>query len=379
MKKFIFLFVLLFLSCFLYADKAPKYGDAEVAMGKQNVEEIAKQYKFVEDPYYADRVNRIGQELAKIVNENKIPAVYGSDVLTPFSYEFRVVDGNDINAFSVMGGFIYVYKGMIDFCDTDDELAGIMAHEVIHAAHHHLVHLIDEQTKFSNQALIGLLVGILAAKGNPEAIAGVATASNLYQIAMSNGYSQEAERDADRGAFYLISKTTYNPVGLLTPLERLSQKAELVDLGIYRSHPITKERVLNMRKLLAENNIPLNRNLVSGRIKSEIKDETRNNIKVKSLYMNKKYIISIPEGNDSNGTKEKLENTVFVINKCFSENVEIFDIKYDNESVFIKGKTVFQPAVEDASISGFDLKDCVKNCYTVIKSFALQRDINTII
>lgn len=379
MKK-IFLFLLVFcISAVLYGDKIPKYGEQEVAMGRQNVEEVAKQLKFMDDPYYVDKVNRIGSQLAKIVNENKIPAIYGSDVLTPFNYEFRVIDGDDINAFSVMGGFVFVYRGMIDFCESDDELAGIMAHEVIHAAHHHLIHLVDEQTKFNNQALIGLLVGILAAKGDPNAMAGVVTASSLYNIAMSNGYSQQAERDADRGAFFLISKTKYNPVGLLTPLERLAQKAELIDLGIYRSHPITKERVLNMRKLLQDADIALDRNSVSGRIKGEIKDEVRNEIKVKSLYLNKKFVLAIPEGDNPDYAKNQLKRITDIINESFSGNVQIFDVKYDENSVTIKGKTVFEPMEEDASVSGFEKKECVKNCYTVIKSFILQRDMNIII
>ena len=200
-KKIITVFLVLFIMGVAFADKAPKYGDQEVAVGRQNVEEIAKNYKFSEDPVLIERVNRIGNEFAKVANENKFPATYGSDVLTPFNYEFRVIDADDVNAFSVMGGYIYVYKGMINYCESDDELAGVMAHEVIHAAHHHLVHLVDEQTKFNTQALVAIMVGILASKGRAETVAGVATMSNLYQIAMINGYSQEAERDADNGAF----------------------------------------------------------------------------------------------------------------------------------------------------------------------------------
>ena len=379
MKKIITILLVLFIAGVLYGDKAPKYGDQEVVIGRQNVEEIAKNYKFSEDPVLIERVNRIGSELAKVANENKFTATYGSDVLTPFNYEFRVIDADDINAFSVMGGYIYVYKGMINFCESDDELAGVMAHEVIHAAHHHLVHLIDEQTKFNTQALVAIMVGIFASKGRADTIAGVATMSNLYQIAMVNGYSQDAERDADNGAFLLIQKTKYNPVGLLTPLERLAQSSELVDLGIYRSHPVNRERVLRMRKRLKDANIPIDRGAVSGKIKYEIKDETKAEIKVKSLYLDNKLILSIPVGDNEQSAIDRLNNIYNVINKAIGSNAEIFDIKCDNEAVIIKGQRVFTPIEEEASVTGLSVKDCVRNCYNILRTFLLKRDSSIIV
>ncbi|MBQ0106189.1 MAG: M48 family metalloprotease, partial [Armatimonadetes bacterium] len=366
MKKIIILIMILFLQSVLFADKAPKYGEQESAVGRQNVEEIARTYKFVEDPYYVEKVSSIGAKLAAVANENKFPATYGSDVLTPFNYEFRVVEGDDINAFSVMGGYIYVYKGMVDFCESDDELAGIMAHEVIHAAHHHLVHLIDEQTKFGQQALVALLIGIAAAKGNANSIAGVATVSNLYQIAMTNGYSQDAERDADAGAFRLIQKTEYNPIGLLTPLERLAQKAELFDLGIYRSHPVTKERVYNMRKMLKDAGVPFDRYLVSGRIKSEIKDGSINDIKVKNLYLGDKYVFSFPVGENEGEATQRLQIIADRINSALMDNIEMFDIKCVNDTVTVKGKSVFAPTEEESGLCGWTPNECVKNMYNVL-------------
>lgn len=377
MKKFIIIIFLLYMFSNLFAAKIDQYGAAEVAVGKQNVEEIAKTYKFIEDPYYVEKVNRIGNELAKIANENKIEATYGSDVLTPFDYEFRVIDGADINAFSVMGGFIYVYKGMIDFCESDDELAGIMAHEIIHAQHHHLIHLIEEQTKFSNQALVALAVGILASKGNPEILGGVAQAANMYTIAMTNGYSQEAERDSDHGAFFLISKTKYNPVGLLTPLERLAQKPDLVNLGIYRSHPITKERVMNMKKLLADADIPLDRYKVSGTIQHQIVAETKNNINVLSLYINSKYVLSLEDKGQE--TKNTLNSIVDSINNQMRQELESYNVSYDSNSVYIKGNAVFTPTEEALVLTGMNKDECIKNLSKILKNHILKRNLNIIV
>ena len=107
--------------------KTAKYGQNEVELGQKNADEIAKTYKFSEDENYTGRVNSIGVRLAAVANAVSFPASYGSDFLTPFNYQFRVIDSDDINAFSVMGGFIYINKGIIDFCQSDDELAGTSA------------------------------------------------------------------------------------------------------------------------------------------------------------------------------------------------------------------------------------------------------------
>jgi len=377
---FSILLILAFTSCFAddVSNKLPKYGDQEVALGRQNVEEIAKTYKFVEDPAYVDRVNRIGSRIAKVANETQVNAMYGSSILTPFNYEFRVIDSADINAFSVMGGFIYINKGIIDFCESDDELAGIMAHEIIHAAHHHLVYLIDEQTKFNQQAMLAILVGIFAAKGNAQAISGIATASNLYQIAMVNGYSQQAERDADNGAFTLIQKSGFNPVGLLTPLERLSQEPNYIDMGIYRSHPITKERVAAIKALLKDANVPLDRAAVSGKINTKIENFEKDGLKFKKIYLGKTNILTVPYTDEAiaNARCNQITDT---INKALKENIDLFDVRSTDISVLIKSKPVFSPTIEEAQAMQLDIPTIVKKCSSAIRSIILDRKQKTIV
>jgi len=377
---FSILLMLAFTLCFAddVSNKLPKYGDQEVALGRQNVEEIAKNYKFVEDPAYVDRVNRIGSKIAKVANETKINAMYGSSILTPFNYEFRVIDSADVNAFSVMGGFIYINKGIIDFCESDDELAGIIAHEIIHAAHHHLVYLIDEQTKFNQQAMLAILVGIFAAKGNAQAISGVATASNLYQIAMVNGYSQQAERDSDNGAFTLIVKAGFNPVGLLTPLERLSQEPDYIDMGIYRSHPITKERVAAVKALLKDANIPLDRAAVSGKINTKIENFEKDGLKFKKIYLEKTNILIVPY-TDEAIANVRCNQIVNTINKALKENIDLFDVKSTDVSVLIKSKPVFSPTKEEAQAMQMDIPNIVKKCSSAIRSIVLDRKQKTIV
>lgn len=357
---------------------AEKYGEPEVALGLKNVEEIAKQYKFITDPVYLDRVVKIGNKLSAQANIIEIPAIYGSSYLTPFKYQFNVIDSSDINAFSVMGGFIYVNKGMIDFCESDDELAGVIAHEIIHAAHHHLVSLVEEQSKINKQAMIAILVGVVASSGNAETIANVAMASNLYQIAMVNGYSQQAERDSDTGAVELMLKAGYNPVGLLTPMERLAQDPDYINLGIYRSHPITKERVASIKDMLRKFNIPILRSKVSGKLDLNYSAEESNGVKTYIIKLDGKVILKISDSSDEVALI-RVKKVMDDLTAALKADLDFFDVKTTSSGVFVKNKLVMSVSEPEAALMGVSQKDAVQNIYSVIRNIILNRKKMTIV
>jgi hypothetical protein len=96
----------------------------EIGTGKQYSMEIEKSSHLVTDPVVVEYVNRVGQNLVK-----------NSDSKVPFT--IKVLDTDEINAMALPGGFFYVNSGLILACDSEDELAGVMAHEIAHVAAHH--------------------------------------------------------------------------------------------------------------------------------------------------------------------------------------------------------------------------------------------------
>jgi len=211
-----------------------------------------------------ERVRRIGSDLAKIANSFLIPAYYGSQQLKQFEYVFKIVDDKDVNAYCMPGGFVYVNKGLLEMVRSDDELAGVLAHEVAHAAHHHILRLLKEQSKIQNVILPVQLLSLLAAfsgRGNTAYdAANVWQATQLYTIAKTNTYGIEAEKDADQTGVRIMLKSKYNPVGLYSFMIRLAalERRKLAfDLGIFRTHPAGEERVEAAKKLLAELSVPL--------------------------------------------------------------------------------------------------------------------------
>jgi beta-barrel assembly-enhancing protease len=234
--------------------------DNEVKIGRENAEENDKHIKLVTDAAIVERVNRIGQELAAVANKVPIPAMWGSSQLKQFNYTFRVVDDKDVNAYSLPGGFIYVNKGLIDYVHSDDELAGVLAHEITHASHHHMVKLMHEQSKIQNVLLPALAILVAANRGGVGNAGQLIMGAQLYTTAKLNTYGVEAEKDADHGGLILMTHTHYNPGGLFSFMTRLAgdeRRNGPGELGIFRTHPPGPERVEAARKLMEEMHIPI--------------------------------------------------------------------------------------------------------------------------
>lgn len=238
----------------------PLTEDNEVKLGRANAEENDKHIQLVTDAAIVERVNRIGKEIAAVANTVPIKAMWGSSQLKQFSYTFKVVNDKDVNAYSLPGGFIYVNKGLIDYVRSDDELAGVLAHEVSHADHHHMVKLMHESSKIQNILLPALVALVVATKASGADMVNALSAGYLYTIAKTNSYGVEAEKDADHTGLLLMTHTKYNPVGLYSFMIRMAADEDRnnhVDMGMLMTHPPAAERVDAARALLEELKIPI--------------------------------------------------------------------------------------------------------------------------
>ena len=248
----------------------PPVEDPEIKIGREAHEEMLKSgMKLISDPAMLSRVTTIGARLANVANKTVIPATYGTENRTPYTYRFHIVDDKDVNAFALPGGWLYVNKGLLDYVQSDDELAGVLAHEVIHAAHHHILKLQKEQDKLNTQLAIGAIAAIFAKV--PVADTGnLITGIQLVALQKVNGYSQQAERDADGAGFELTRLAGFNPVGALTFMERLARDQRNrpeVDLGIFRTHPPEKQRVASLKSKLDLAAIPINRRQTTNQLR----------------------------------------------------------------------------------------------------------------
>ena len=238
MKKLYKLFLALVLACaFLVGVQPVEAGmisvEQEVKMGKETAQALEAKYGLSQDYYLNERVNRIGQRLAAVCGRNDI------------SYSFKVLNANEVNALACPGGFIYVFKGLLDYMPTDTELAGVLGHEVGHVAKKHTVHSIEKQLWTS-------LILIAATRGQGLGLVQAA------QQALFAGYSRTDERGADKEGVNNTIKAGFNPYAMLITvqkLEDLSKQGGGANYGLFSSHPEPEERVKRVMKQLKAYNI----------------------------------------------------------------------------------------------------------------------------
>jgi predicted Zn-dependent protease len=323
----------------------------EIELGKQIVAEIEKEVKFVNDAALAERVNRIGQTLAEIARRTKTKALWGEEGPAPFEYTFRIIDEKEVNAFSVPGGFIFIYKGLLDFVSSDDELAGVIAHEIAHADHRHVIHLLRRDAKIQERVLLpAILVGILGRLPS-EDMANVIAGTQFYRIARMSSFSQEAETDADLTALEYLRQSPYNPVGLLVFMERLEaeeRKRPQIDWGIFRTHPITRERVAKIRQALTEMGIPIRRREVSPAL--QVKALPVDAEKPEGLY--RVVYDQIEIFTPANDSQQRAQQIAKALNRLLDDGLQLYEVQLapDKQGVVIRGQELVRITPEDAQL-----------------------------
>lgn len=198
----------------------------EVQMGSEYSKAIEGSAKWIEDPTVVEYVNRIGQNLGR-----------NSDAMVPFT--IKVIDSEEINAFALPGGFLYVTSGLVLSTQDEAELAGVMAHEIAHVAAHHASRQMTRSNMFTLASLPLIFVGGGLGVALREA-AGLAVPLGMTKF--SRGFEAEADY---LGVEYLY-KAGYDPQAFISFFERL-QTGEKQNPGLiakaFSTHPQTADRV----------------------------------------------------------------------------------------------------------------------------------------
>ncbi len=163
----------------------------------------------------------------------------------PFKYEFFVVRDDDINAFSVPGGKLFANAGLIARVDSEDALAGVIGHEIGHAAAHHLVRQQEKGAAAGYASLLGLLLGIV----NPALAIGALAAGQAAQLK----YQRDFEREADYLGIDYARKAGYDPAAMMNLLHQLNDDQSMNPTRIppyFLSHPLSVERLTNLEAVL---------------------------------------------------------------------------------------------------------------------------------
>lgn len=206
----------------------------EVALSDQFADDVVRQFASMTGDTPRVCTDRDGTlALDRLVGE--LADAGGS----PYDFDVKVIDGKLNNAFAMPGGRIFIFRGLLEFAQTPDELAAVLAHEMGHVTLQHGTRAIVQGLGIS--FVFSVLVGDMGG--------GVIAAAGEILLRMS--YSREAESEADRSAIELLQKAGYRFKGLSSFFERISEENKDLppSLQIFSSHPSDEKRAALTRGL----------------------------------------------------------------------------------------------------------------------------------
>jgi len=209
----------------------------EAQMGAAEAQKVEQTMGLVRDAKVDGYVRAIGQNLARVSERAE------------GTWSFLVVDRPEPNAFALPGGYVYVTRGLLALVNSEDELAGVIGHEIAHVTARHSSKRIGAAIVTAPVAIAAGIAGFAVSIVSPflgNIVSG--TGQVLTQGLVLAPFSREQEHQADQIGQDLAARAGYDPAGISTFLHTLSREVELYTGGktsfhFFDSHPQTPDRV----------------------------------------------------------------------------------------------------------------------------------------
>ena len=212
--------------------------DAEIKLGRESHQQVINQFGLYDAPALQVYVQSVGEKLA--LNSHRPDLVY----------RFTVLDSDQVNAFALPGGYIYITRGIMAYLNSEAELAAVLGHEIAHVTARHGVQQASQQQATG----LGYLIGSIFV---PELR--TSSAQNLFNIlgtAWIRGYGREHELEADSLGAEYIARSGYAPaaiievIGVLKDQETFDKDLAKIEgreprayHGLFATHPRNDTRL----------------------------------------------------------------------------------------------------------------------------------------
>jgi predicted Zn-dependent protease len=200
----------------------------EVEMGRQLSQQVEERF-----PLYRSRE----AQLYVSYLGNRLVRSYGGPTL--FDFTFKIIDDEEVNAFNIPGGYVYVHRGLIAEADNEAELASVLSHEIGHALARHSTQMAS--TQLGASFILSMLLGPRTSQWE-NMVAGLFTNAGIL------AYTRSMEREADRLGIRILYKAGYDPqasVSFMNKLLSLKKREPDALEKLFSSHPTTSERIHN--------------------------------------------------------------------------------------------------------------------------------------
>src|SRR5919201_2940839 len=210
----------------------------ERQIGGKEAREVEKTVGLVRDRHLIEYITSIGARLERAAGRADI------------AWRWSIADDPDMNAFALPGGWVYVTRGLLALSNCEDELAGVLAHEMAHVLERHAVKRVGAATPLA--VLFGVPSGILGMV-SPSLGGIVGGAGRVVSGLALAPYSRDQERAADRVGIALCARAGWNPRALADILASLERAESLGDgaskrqSSFFATHPSTPDRVANIQ------------------------------------------------------------------------------------------------------------------------------------
>jgi predicted Zn-dependent protease len=223
--------------------------EQEYFIGRSVGATIISTYKVYDNDQATRYLNVLGQSVSRF-----------SDMPDTFKgYRFLILESDEINAFAAPGGFIFISRGMIRLCRTEDDLAAVIAHEVGHVQLRHAVKAI-KSSRLTSALTILAMEGAKSFGG--EQLAQLTTAfegsiGDITSTMMNSGYARGQEREADRAAIVILQRMGYRQAALVDVLERMGKVLETDHRGFGSTHPPADTRIKELLPIIDDTKTPV--------------------------------------------------------------------------------------------------------------------------
>jgi len=200
----------------------------EVQMGQEYAQQINAQLPIIRDPELNRYINVLGDSIARLTSRADL------------DWQFFIVDAQEVNAFAVPGGFVYINRGLIQRADQMDEIAGVLGHEIGHVVRRHTV----KQMEKAQGANIGVTLACVLTSVCNSQVAGAAI--NVAGGAVVAKFSRSEEAEADNEGFKNVVKAGISPVGMVTMFQKLLEERQSRPGAVdswFLTHPLEEDRI----------------------------------------------------------------------------------------------------------------------------------------
>ena len=218
----------------------------EAQIGRVIMRDIRNSGQVVEDPLITEYLNAIGSRIAAQSNEGD------------HQFTFFAVEDPRINAFALPGGYIGVHTGLLEATRNEDELAGVIAHEVAHVTQRHIaraIHANSRQSILTTAMMLGAII-IAAAGGSGDAVQGAIAVAQGTAAQQQINFTRTNEYEADRVGIAALADAGFDPFGMASFFEVMSRQTtaspEMRAPEFLRTHPVTTARIAEARNRARE-------------------------------------------------------------------------------------------------------------------------------